>query len=72
MIVAKILEISTKKVIQLIHHNWLLVDHSDDSQYRIHRKSLNQFIQKKHDPTFTSIEIVLETLNCTMQQLIKN
>ncbi len=70
--VAKILEISTKKVIQLIHHNWLLIDDSEDSQYRIHRKSLNQFIQKKNDPTFTSIEIVLETLNCTLQELIKN
>lgn len=70
--VAKILEISTKKVIQLIHHNWLLINDSDDSQYRIQRKSLNQFIQKKNDPTFTSIEIVLETFNCTLQELIKN
>ncbi|HGH1365283.1 TPA: TniQ family protein [Acinetobacter baumannii] len=70
--VAKILEISTKKVIQLIHHNWLLIDDSEDSLYRIHKKSLNQFIQKKNDPTFTSIEIVLETLNCTLQELIKN
>lgn len=69
---AKLLGISSLQTAQLIQHKWLQVEDIEVRPYRIPRRSIDEFIQQKNDPTFIDIDEVLKTLNCTFNQLQKN
>lgn len=69
---AKLLGISSLQTAQLIQYDWLEVEDKEVRPYRIPRRSIDELIQQKNDPTYVDIDEVLKTLNCTFNQLQKN
>ncbi|WP_273777311.1 helix-turn-helix domain-containing protein [Acinetobacter sp. GSS19] len=69
---AKLLGISPSQTAQLIQHKWLNVENLEIRPYRIPRRSIDNLIQQKNDPSFVDIDVVLKALNCSSNQLQKN
>ena len=69
---AKLLGISPSQTAQLIQHKWLNVENLEIRPYRIPRRSIDNLIQQKNDPTYVDIEVVLNALDCSYDQLEKN
>ena len=67
-----ILKISPQQVAQLILHQWLKVKDQNERPHQIYKKSIDSLIQQIQDPTFVDLDEVLQTLNCTFDQLQKN
>ena len=57
---------------QLIQHKWLKVENLEIRPYRIPRRSIDKLIQQKNNPTYVDIEVVLNALDCSYDQLEKN
>jgi hypothetical protein len=68
---AKLLGISPSQTAQLIQHKWLNVENLEIRPYRIPRRSIDNLIQLKNDPTYVDIEVVLNALDCSYDQLEK-
>lgn len=69
---SNILKISPLQVAQLIQHKWLKVKDPNARPHQIYKKSIDNLLQQIHDPTFVDLDEVLETLNCSFNQLQKN
>ena len=69
---AKLFNLSSSQIAQLIKQKCLLVEDINERPYRIPRRSIDLLLQSKNDPSFISIDDVLKALNCTVDQLDKN
>lgn len=69
---SQLLGISSLQTAQLIQHKWLQVENLEIRPYRIPRRSIDKLIQQKNDPTYVDIEVVLNALDCSYDQLEKN